>query len=244
MDDGRGALSGDTMSSASELARCPTGQPPGSVRILVSDLDADGMRDGLDPCPTDSTNQCQSQLLSVSPATVLPGGTVTAAWTGIVSASATDWIGLYQPGADNTQYLAWIYVSCSQTVGVPRTSGSCQFVAPSTPGTYELRLLTNDGFTSIATRTFTVTAGGPAISVSPMCVTSGGSVTATWAGITTPSPTDWIGLYDAGHLQRRLPRLDVCQLLADSQQLGSFRPVFLYRARIRGSGHVPAAPIG
>jgi tartrate-resistant acid phosphatase type 5 len=97
--------------------------------------------------------------LSVSPTTVAPGGTITATWSGIAAPSATDWIGLYTPGAANTAYIHWIYVSCSQSAGAARASGSCPFVAPSTvaPGTYQLRLLANDGFTLLATSSnFTV----------------------------------------------------------------------------------------
>ena len=91
--------------------------------------------------------------LSVSPTTVAPGGTITATWSGIATPSATDWLGLYTPGAANTAYLDWIYVSCSQSAGAARASGACPFVVPSTvaPGTYQLqlRLLANDGFTEV-----------------------------------------------------------------------------------------------
>ena len=85
--------------------------------------------------------------LSASPTTVVRGGTVTATWSGIANATATDWIGLYTPGAANTAYIDWIYVSCSKTAGAARASGSCPFVVPSTvaPGTYQLRLLPNGG---------------------------------------------------------------------------------------------------
>jgi hypothetical protein len=97
--------------------------------------------------------------LSANPTTVAPGGTVTATWSGIANPSTTDWIGLYTPGAANTAYIDWLYVSCSQTAGAARASGSCPVTVPSTvaPGTYQLRLLANDGFTLLATsNTFTV----------------------------------------------------------------------------------------
>ena len=103
--------------------------------------------------------------LSASPTTVAPGGTITATWSGIANPTATDWIGLYTPGAANTAFIDWIYVSCSQTAGAARASGSCPFVVPSTvaPGTYQLRLLANDGFTLLATsNNFTVAVGGGA----------------------------------------------------------------------------------
>jgi tartrate-resistant acid phosphatase type 5 len=99
--------------------------------------------------------------LTVSPTTVAAGDTVTATWTGIPNPTPTDWLGLYTPGASNTAYLAWIYVSCTQSPGSARAAGSCAFPVPSTlaPGTYELRLLANNGFTALATSSaFTVTS--------------------------------------------------------------------------------------
>src|SRR5205807_311152 len=53
--------------------------------------------------------------LSVSPTSVVAGGTVTATWSGIAAPTPRDWIGLYVPGSGDSAYLAWIYVSCSQS---------------------------------------------------------------------------------------------------------------------------------
>ena len=141
--------------------------------------------------------------LAASPVSVPSGGTVTATWSGIASPTATDWIGLYQPGAGNTSFIAWIYVSCSQTPGSPQAAGSCSFVLPGSllPGSYELRLLANDGFTVIVTsNAFTVTGGGggPTLTVSPTSIPPGGTLTTTWSGIASPTATDWIGLYQPG----------------------------------------------
>jgi subtilisin-like proprotein convertase family protein len=44
--------------------------------------------------------------LSVSPTRVVQGDTVTAAWSGILGPTATDWVGLYAPGAADGDYLA------------------------------------------------------------------------------------------------------------------------------------------
>jgi Calx-beta domain len=91
--------------------------------------------------------------LSASPTTIAPGGTVTATWSGIAAPSARDWIGLYTPGAANTTFIEWIYVSCSKIPSSARASGSCPFAVPSTvaPGNYQLRLFANDGFSILAT---------------------------------------------------------------------------------------------
>src|SRR5262249_52279739 len=83
-------------------------------------------------------------------------------------------------------------------------SGSCSYLLPATlnAGNYELRLFANDGFTRLAaTSSFTVTTGTstpPTLTVSPNIVKAGSTVTATWSGITTPTPKDWIGLYASG----------------------------------------------
>src|SRR5262249_3846131 len=136
-----------------------------------------------------------------APASVPAGGSVTATWSGIPSPTTTDWIGLFAPGAPNTAYLAWIYLSCSMTPGAPAAAGACAFTIPSsvTPGTYALRLLANNGFPGLAASgALPVTAAGPGLSASPPTVARGPSVTAAWSAIPSPTPTDWIGLYTRG----------------------------------------------
>ena len=119
---------------------------PSTAALTITDNDAGG-----------------GMTLSASPTTVAPGGTVTATWSGITAPTTTDWIGLYTPGAPNGSYIDWIYVSCSKTPVSARASGSCPFVVPTTvaPGTYQLRLLANNGFTVLTTgNNFTVAVGG------------------------------------------------------------------------------------
>jgi len=139
--------------------------------------------------------------LSVSPWMLGAGGSVTATWNGIVSPTPTDWIGLYVPGADNTAWLEWMYVSCSQVPGAAMDEGSCAFTVPSNlfPGIYELRLFTNNGYTLLATGgSIAVGVAGPALKASPTTATLGGTVTATWTAIPSPTDLDWIGLYVPG----------------------------------------------
>jgi 3-keto-disaccharide hydrolase len=136
--------------------------------------------------------------ISASPATSTPGGTITAAWSGIAAPTTTDWIGLYSPGAADTNFLGWIYTSCSKTPGTILVSGSCSYSLPTTLslGNYELRLFTNDGFTRLAASNSLAVA--PTLTVSPTTVRAGATVTAGWSGITAPTPKDWIGLYALG----------------------------------------------
>jgi hypothetical protein len=44
--------------------------------------------------------------------------------------------------------------------------------------------------------------GGVTLSISPTSVAAGGTVTATWAGIPSPTALDWLGLYTPGGSRR------------------------------------------
>jgi hypothetical protein len=140
--------------------------------------------------------------LTASPVTVGSGETVSVQWARIASPTPRDWIGLFAPGAADTAFVAWTYVSCSKTPGTAVASGTCGFTIPSnrSPGTYELRLFANDSLVRLVTsNTLTVTTS---LSVSPATVAAGGAVTVQWAGIASPTPTDWIGLYQSGAADR------------------------------------------
>ncbi|HZC67059.1 MAG TPA: hypothetical protein VE201_00430 [Nitrospirales bacterium] len=92
-------------------------------------------------------------VLTVTPASVVAGGTVTATWSGIAAPTSTDFLALYVPGTSDQAYLAWIYLSCSKSPGAPAAAGSCPFTIPSglTPRSYELRLYANNTYTRLAT---------------------------------------------------------------------------------------------
>ena len=142
--------------------------------------------------------------VSVSPATVVRGNAVTVTWSGIAKATNVDWVGFYAAGASNASHIDWVYVNCSQVPTTAKASGSCSIPVPATltPGTYEMRVLANDGFTSVATsNALTVTAAvvsGPKVTLSTATVVRGTPVTATWSGISGASSTDWLGLYATG----------------------------------------------
>ncbi len=91
--------------------------------------------------------------VSVTPASIDVGGTTTMTWTGISTATPTDWIGLYIPGMIDTNYVDWIYISCSKNSAAAQSSGSCAYTVSGTiaAGDYEVRLFTNDGFSRLAT---------------------------------------------------------------------------------------------
>ena len=94
-----------------------------------------------------------SPTLNVSPTAVAAGSMVNAAWSGIVAPSSTDWIGLYASSAADTNFISWMYVSCTKTASNALASGSCSYTLPATlaVGNYELRLFSNDSYTRLAT---------------------------------------------------------------------------------------------
>ncbi|MBA3845385.1 MAG: hypothetical protein H0X45_01945 [Planctomycetes bacterium] len=85
----------------------------------------------------------QAAELAATPATVAPGAAITVSWSGIEAATNTDWIGLYAAGADDYQFQSWIYTYAA-------ASGTTTFLAPTTPGSYDLRLFANDGYGRLA----------------------------------------------------------------------------------------------
>ncbi len=89
-------------------------------------------------------NTASSYSLIATPSTVAPGGQIVVSFTAPGGSSYQDWVGLFQVGAANTNYLDGGY-----TTGL--TSGSFNVPAPTTPGQYEFRYLLNNGFTSVAT---------------------------------------------------------------------------------------------
>ena len=176
-----------------------------TAAIPASDLTTAGSRQITVLNPGGATSNALSfpvNAFTVSPATVARGGTVTATWSGLASPAATDRIGLYTPGAGNSAFLAWMYVSCSQTPGSPRASGSCPFTVPGSaqPGGYELRIVRDQTFTLLL-RSNIFTIGilpTTTLSVNPTSIPSGGTLTATFSGVPGPSAFDWIGLYSPG----------------------------------------------
>lgn len=140
--------------------------------------------------------------LTEHPTTVPPGATVVAAWIRNLEATDRDWIGLYQVDASPIHYLEWIYIGCTQTVRTRSATiaGSCEMVVPSTlpPGTYELRLLANDSADVRATSPPFEVASPVQLSTSTSAATPGQSIVVTWTGVGSPTPTDWLGLYQVG----------------------------------------------
>jgi len=184
---------GAARASGSCSLTIPTGLAPGKYELRLFAGNSSTLLAASGPITVSTVD------LTASPATVEPGMPVTATWSGIASPTATDWIALSAAGAPAGSYLSWAYVSCTQSAGAARASGSCSLTIPAgvAPGTYELRLFASNSSTLLAA-SGPVTVSVVGLTASPSTASPGTPVTATWSGIATPTGTDWIALAAAG----------------------------------------------
>jgi len=134
--------------------------------------------------------------LVVSPTTVAPGGTVTITWSGIPAPTGSDWISLNAVNSADAYYISYTYGNPQATA-----AGSITFTLPASllPGLYDMRLFSNNSMNRLAlSNVITVTAPGPTLAVTPVTISNGATLTATWNGIASPSVNNWIGIYAAG----------------------------------------------
>jgi RHS repeat-associated protein len=126
----------------------PTNTPTGPSATPTRTPTATNTPTGPSPTPSAS--------LSARPAVVSQGGTVSAAWAGILMPTTTDWIGIYVPGAANSPIPTPTVLTTGQASG----QVAVPLGASLAPGTYELRLFNGSGTSSLlaVSNTFAVTA--------------------------------------------------------------------------------------
>jgi hypothetical protein len=132
--------------------------------------------------------------LVASPVRCPLAGMISATWTGIPTPNVADWIGLYAPGADDSDPL-----DGRSTTG--QVLGTVPLVLPHwlPPGTYELRLFGNQRQTLLAvSNRFSLEYGVPSLTVNPVLLPPGGTLDAVWSGTTAPTSQVWVGLYRPG----------------------------------------------
>src|SRR5207247_1137246 len=89
--------------------------------------------------------------LTVSSTTVNGGATVTVTVSN-GPGNRADWVGVFPLGAANTGYVDWKYLNGAKSApGTGLTGATLTFTMPSTAGSFEFRLFSNDGFTVLAT---------------------------------------------------------------------------------------------
>jgi hypothetical protein len=134
--------------------------------------------------------------VTVNPATIAPGGTVTATAAG-GPANKTDWLALYPTGS--TTYITWKYLNGTQTAPATGVSGAAvPFTMPTTTGSYTIKFWA--GSTLLATSAPITVGSVPAdasVTATPTTVGPLGTVSATIAG-GPGNATDWVALYATG----------------------------------------------
>lgn len=192
---------GGTSGTATFTAPAPFGSY--EIRYLLQDGYTEAATSNPVIVGTESGGGTVIATVTVTPASVAPGATFTAAWT-VTSGttSTTDWVGLFVPGTPDSAYLEY------HPVGIG-SGGSVAFTAPGTPGAYEIRYLVpaaGGGYTRAATTAVTVTSpgggGGTAgfsLTASPASILMGGQTTVSWVvPASTSPPMDFIGLFAPG----------------------------------------------
>jgi hypothetical protein len=135
---------------------------------------------------------------TVSATALSPGAVVTATITN-GPGNATDWVGLYFVGG--TTEVDWKFLNGSKTApAVGLTNAVVSFTMPATPGTYTLKVYSNNTYTLLAIITpITVSPSAPlAFTVSETSVAPGTTVMAAIAN-GPGNAMDWVGLYIAGN---------------------------------------------
>ena len=134
--------------------------------------------------------------VTVSPATVAPGDTVTATAAG-GPGNKTDWLAIYPTGSST--YITWKYLNGSQTAPATGLTGAAvPFTVPTTLGSYTIKFWA--GSTLLATSApFTVgtVTSSATVTATPTNVGPLGTVAATVAG-GPGNATDWVALYATG----------------------------------------------
>lgn len=94
------------------------------------------------------TERCGEAMPSVTVQQTLGGG-FEVRWSGIREPSERDWLGIYRAGTtDDRDYASWQYVSCGSAPLTARASGWCPVLVPE--GAFEVRLFSDDSFTTVA----------------------------------------------------------------------------------------------
>jgi ABC-type molybdate transport system substrate-binding protein len=135
--------------------------------------------------------------VAASPVSVAAGGTMTVSWTGVAWPTSTDWVALAPLNSPDTTYSSWTY-------GTGTPNGSLLLGVPGNlpAGAYEVRMFAQNTINRLGiSNIVNITAGGgTTLIATPTSTGPGGTLTVSYAGVPTPTPTDWVGLYSVGAL--------------------------------------------
>ena len=134
--------------------------------------------------------------LSINTANQFPGGPLTVTWSAPSGRPPDDWIGFYEIGATDREFLWFGYTNGAQT-------GSFTLPAPSKNTSYQWRYFTRNTYTRVASSSFVRVDGSYTLSATPTTVAPGATITVNWTAPSGSSSLDWIGLYPEGEAENR-----------------------------------------
>ena len=118
-----------------------------------------------------------------------------------------DWVGIYRPEMipGSVAAPAWAYVNGSKSAGQGLTDGTLVFDAVLQPGNYMARFFEDDGYTQMASVSFSI-AEPPSVSVGSEAYLSGETITVHFAN-GPGNPKDWIAVYRPDMIPAKVPSL-------------------------------------
>lgn len=137
-------------------------------------------------------------VMSLDKASYSTGEAITVTWSNRSPATANDKIAIFPRNASTstTSPALWLHPSGSQTPGSPLETGSVTFTNPGLAiGDWTAHFLDADGTTSRASSNFSVTVPPPVFTLDKTVYQVNEPIKVTWSGRTSPSSTDWIGIY-------------------------------------------------
>ena len=128
--------------------------------------------------------------ITVSTPSVPPGGNITFTVNN-GPANPMDWVALVPVNSPDTASVYWTYLNGTKSApssGI--ANATLTFTAPTTLGSYDIRLFTNNTYNRIARSSEIVVANAPALSVSDVSVAEGNSGTTVATFTVTLSPVN------------------------------------------------------
>ncbi len=171
--------------------------------------------------PTPTPTPVGTYTLVASPSAIASGGQVTVNWTAPTGSSALDWIGVFRVGTSNSEYLAYIATNGATSgnfTGTLVDPGQFEFryllnngyTSVATSNTVTVQAAATPTPTPVATPTPTpVTTPTPVATPTPVTTTAavtpssstvapGGTISVSFSGVSSPTTTDWIGVFRVG----------------------------------------------
>lgn len=171
------------VSSASLVFTAPAAAPTCNARLFLNN--------GYTRLATSGTvSTTVTPTMAVTTPMVSPGGVISVVIAN-GPADPTDWVGLFSTTAGDISHQQWSYLNGFMVPPVAgRTGATLQFVAPTVPGSYNLRLFANNTYSRLATSNTVTVAPVPTLTINDVSATEGDSGTTTATFTVSLSPVN------------------------------------------------------